>query len=168
MLPLLMLLAFVLVPVLEIYLIVQVGSLIGGWPTVALLLAVSMLGVWLVRREGRRARHALVETFSRGLVPERELADAALILVGGALLLLPGFATAVVGLVFVLSPTRPLVRRLLGWYAASRVRAAERRLAEQGFERGMMSGGFPPGMHGPADPAGMRGPVIRGEVIRED
>ncbi|MBA9005811.1 MULTISPECIES: FxsA family protein [Thermomonospora] len=164
MLPLLMFLAFLLVPVLEIYLILQVGSLIGGWATVALLLAVSVLGAWVVRREGRRAWRALTETFGRGQVPERELADAALVLVGGVLLLTPGFVTDLVGLAFVLPFTRPLVRRLLVLYATRRVRAAERRLAEQGVMPGM----FPPGMHVPADRPDAQGPVIRGEVIRED
>ncbi|TNY34802.1 FxsA family protein [Thermomonospora catenispora] len=164
MLPLLMLVAFVLVPIVEIYLFVQVGSLIGGWSAVALLLAVSAVGVWVVRREGRRAWNALVETVARGRAPERELADAAVILIGGALLVFPGFATALAGLVFVLPPTRPLARRLLMLYAARQVRAAERRLAEQGMPSGM----FPPGAHIPADHPGVRGPVIRGEVIRED
>ena len=55
MLPVALFIAFLLLPVLEIYVIIQVGEVIGGWPTVALLLAESLLGAWIVRREGRRA-----------------------------------------------------------------------------------------------------------------
>ncbi|REF00916.1 FxsA family protein [Thermomonospora umbrina] len=178
MLPLLMFLTFLLMPVLEIYVIIQVGALIGGWQTAALLLAESLLGAWIVRREGRRAWRTLRETFGRGGMPDRELADAALVLAGGVLLLTPGFVTDVVGFAFVLPFTRPLVRRALTRYAARRVRVAEHRLAEQG-----LSGMFPPGMDfgaasafgagtaptgGPPKAGAANGSVIRGEVVRED
>ncbi|HEX2312315.1 MAG TPA: FxsA family protein [Thermomonospora sp.] len=170
MLPLLMFLAFLLMPVLEIYVIIQVGALIGGWQTAALLLAESLLGAWIVRREGRRAWNTLRGTFERGVMPDRELADAALVLAGGVLLLTPGFVTDVVGFAFVLPFTRPLVRRLAARYAARRVRIAERRLAEEG-----LPGMFPPGMDFGAPTArdtrtagSASGPVIRGEVLRDD
>jgi len=168
MLPLALFLGFLLVPVLEIYVIIQVGQLIGGWPTVALLLAESLLGAWIVRREGRRAWRALSDTLVRGTVPDRELADAALVLVGGALLLTPGFVTDIVGFLFVLPFTRPLMRRVLAAYVSRRIRITQRR---------MMSEVFPPGAEGPYQPHdGARGaangsgpgPVIRGRVIRED
>ena len=111
--PLLLLLLFVGVPILEIYLILQVGSLIGVVPTVVLLVLESVLGAWLVKREGRRAWEALRTAVRTGSLPGRELADAALVLVGGTLLLTPGFATDVVGFFFVLPVTRPLARRAL-------------------------------------------------------
>src|SRR5256885_9017593 len=90
MLPLALFLVFLLVPVLEIYVIIQVGQLIGGWPTVALLLVESLLGAWIVRHEGRRAWRALRATFASGTMPDRELGDAPLGPVGGGLLLTPG------------------------------------------------------------------------------
>src|SRR2546429_5114491 len=65
MLPAVLFLAFLLLPVLEIYVIIQVGELIGGWPTVALLLAESLLGAWIIRYEGRRAWRGLEKTFRR-------------------------------------------------------------------------------------------------------
>ncbi|TDD60121.1 FxsA family protein, partial [Actinomadura rubrisoli] len=139
--PLVLVLAFLLIPVVEIYTIIQVGQVIGAWPTVALLLAESLLGGWIVRREGRRAWRALQETFQRGTVPDRELADAALVLVGGVLLLTPGFVTDVFGFLFVLPFTRPLVRRALSGYAARRMRTAEARVATM----------FPPGLGGLGD-----------------
>ena len=125
MLPLGLLLAFLAVPIVEIYVILQVGHLIGGWPTVALLVFESLLGAWIVRREGRRAWRALTATLQDGGIPDRELADAALVLVGGVLLLTPGFVTDVFGFLFVLPFTRPVVRRLLTAYAARRVRVAQ-------------------------------------------
>jgi UPF0716 family protein affecting phage T7 exclusion len=127
MLPLVLFLAFLLVPVLEIYVIIQVGQLIGGWPTVALLLAESLLGAWIVRHEGRRAWRSLRSAFAAGAMPDRELGDAALVLVGGVLLLTPGFVTDLFGFLFVLPFTRPLVRRTLARHFARRVTAARRR-----------------------------------------
>ncbi|MDQ1628096.1 MAG: protein FxsA [Actinomycetota bacterium] len=112
--------AFLLVPVVEIYVIIQVGHAIGALPTVALLVLESLLGAWLVKREGRGAWKALRAAAGSGRLPTTELADAGLVLVGGTLLLTPGFVTDVVGFFFVLPPTRPLARRLLGWFVARR------------------------------------------------
>jgi UPF0716 protein FxsA len=109
--PAVLVVLFVVVPILEIYVIIQIGEVIGGWPTVALLLVESALGAWLIKREGRRAWNALRTAFQTGKMPGRELADAALVLVGGTLLLTPGFITDVFGFFFVLPFTRPLARR---------------------------------------------------------
>ncbi|MFI0408997.1 FxsA family protein [Actinomadura sp. 3N508] len=171
MLPLLLVLAFLVMPVLEIYVIIQVGGVIGAWPTVGLLVAESLLGGWIVRREGRRAWRALEEALRRGVMPDRELADAALVMAGGVLLLTPGFVTDVFGFAFVLPFTRPLVRRVLSRYASRRMRAAE--------DRARARAAFPPGFAAGFDPFGGRGPgpgrvetppgpVVRGEVIDED
>lgn len=165
MLPAALFFAFLLLPVLEIYVILQVGELIGGWPTVALLLAESLLGAWIIRQEGRRAWRALKETFGGGGMPDRELADAGLVLVGGALLLTPGFVTDVFGFLFVLPFTRPLVRRLLSRYVARRVSTGRRR---GGLRFGDLGGVFGPG---PGQPPGEpeAGPrVVRGEVVEDD
>ncbi|MEO5875589.1 MAG: FxsA family protein, partial [Streptosporangiaceae bacterium] len=124
MLALALFVAFLVVPVLEIYLIIQVGQVIGGWQTVALLLVESLLGAWIVKREGRRAWRMLRETMANGRLPDRELADAALILVGGVLLLTPGFLSDILGFVCVLPFTRPVVRRVLTAYAARRIAVA--------------------------------------------
>jgi len=111
-------LALLVVPIIEIAVIVQVGQLIGFWPTVALLVVESALGAWLVKREGLRAWRALRTALTTGQLPGRELTDAALVLVGGTLLLTPGFATDVVGFCLVLPFTRPIARRALQAYAA--------------------------------------------------
>jgi UPF0716 protein FxsA len=114
-------LAFLLTPILEIYVIVQVGQAIGAWQTVALLLIESAIGVWLLRREGSRAWQELRLALNQARVPARELADAALVLIGGTLLITPGFVTDVVGFFCVLPFTRPLARRLVLAYISRRV-----------------------------------------------
>lgn len=123
----LIVLAFLLVPIVEIYVIIQVGQLIGPLPTVALLIVESLIGAWLLKREGRAAWAALQVAVSSGRLPARELVDAGLVLVGGTLLLAPGFLTDVVGFFCILPPTRPLARRLLLWLMVRRV--ARRRAA---------------------------------------
>ncbi|OLT28679.1 hypothetical protein BJF79_41490 [Actinomadura sp. CNU-125] len=188
MLPLALVLAFLVLPVLEIYVIIQVGGVIGAWPTVALLVLECVLGGWIMRREGRRAWRALQETFERGVVPDRELADAALVLVGGVLLLTPGFVTDVFGFLFVLPFTRPAVRALLSRWAARRMRVAQSRPSAMFPPGGRGRGAGPFGQDAPGgfgglggfgpfgptgrdgrDPAGTpRGPVVPGEVIDPD
>jgi UPF0716 protein FxsA len=104
---------FIVVPVAELYLIVQIGSLIGIVPTLALLLADALLGSLLLRQQGRGAWRRFNEALSARRFPGREVADGLLIAVGGTLLLTPGFLTDVVGLVLLIPPTRAVVRRLL-------------------------------------------------------
>lgn len=108
-----LLVAFLVVPVLEIAVIVQVGQLIGVLPTVLLLVAESLLGAWLVRREGRRAWAGVRAVLAEGGSPETALTDAALVLVGGTLLLTPGFVTDVVGFACIVPLTRPMMRRVV-------------------------------------------------------
>jgi UPF0716 protein FxsA len=111
-LPAALVVLFLVVPIAEIAVIIEVGRAIGGWETLVLLVAESLLGGWIVRREGLRAWRALRQTFAQGMLPTRELLDASLVLVGGTLLLTPGFLSDVVGFFFVLPPTRPIARRV--------------------------------------------------------
>jgi UPF0716 protein FxsA len=106
-------LLFVVLPVLEIYVLIQIGQVIGAWWTVLLLIADGVLGSWLIKREGTKAWRALREALEERRMPAKELADGALILVGGTLLLTPGFVSDVGGFVCVLPFTRPLVRAAL-------------------------------------------------------
>jgi UPF0716 protein FxsA len=163
---LLLFLAFLIVPVLEIWLLIQVGSVIGGWTTVALLIADSLLGAWLVRREGRRAWRALQDALQSGRMPDKELADGGLILVGGALLLTPGFLSDILGFLCVLPVTRPAMRRLVSWFFDRRVK---RMAAASPYAHLFPTpGGGPVDGHvtgrGNARGAG----VVHGEVIKED
>jgi UPF0716 protein FxsA len=102
-----------LVPILEIMVMIAVGQAIGGWWTFLLVIATSALGAWLITREGARAWRALGQALREGRMPARELADGVVVLVGGTLLLIPGFITDVAGLLLVLPFTRPVARALL-------------------------------------------------------
>jgi UPF0716 protein FxsA len=122
--------AFLVIPLVEIFAIIQVGQVIGAPWTIAILLVDSAIGAWIVKREGLRAWEALRKAVTAGHLPGTELADAALVLVGGALLLTPGFVTDAAGFFMVLPVTRPLGRRALLWYVGRRAgQAMSRRTA---------------------------------------
>jgi UPF0716 protein FxsA len=118
--PAVLLLVFVVVPLIELYVILQVSELIGGWWTIAGLLAVSVAGAALVKREGLRAWARFREALGTARLPTHEVTDGALVLLAGALLLTPGFVTDAVGLLLLLPPSRAVVSGLL----RSRVRTS--------------------------------------------
>ena len=117
----LLFLAFVVMPILEIVVLIKVGQVIGPWWTILLLVLDSILGAWLIKREGRKAWQALRERVETGRLPHRELADGALVVLGGAFMLSPGFVTDVLGILLILPVTRPLFRGLLVSYAGRQV-----------------------------------------------
>jgi len=118
--PLLLILLFIVVPVAELYVIIKVGELIGVWPTLALLLADALLGSWLLKHEGRGAWRRFNQALAERRFPGREVIDGALIIVGGTLLLTPGFLTDIVGVFLLLPPTRAITRRLLKRFTIGR------------------------------------------------
>lgn len=109
----LLLLAFIVVPIVELAVIIEIGGRIGIPLTVALLLLDSLLGAALVRSEGRRAWRAFRAALEAGRWPGDEVVQGALVLVGGALLVTPGFVTDATGLLALLPPTRALASRYL-------------------------------------------------------
>jgi UPF0716 protein FxsA len=106
----LLILLFIVVPIAEIYVIIQVGQAIGALWTIVLLIADSILGSMLMRSQGRQAWRRFNEAIAAGRPPAREVFDGALVIFGGAFLLTPGFLTDILGLVLLLPPTRALVR----------------------------------------------------------
>jgi UPF0716 protein FxsA len=127
--------AFIGLPILEIYVILQVGEAIGVVPTIALLILDSVLGAWLMRSQGRIVWRRFTAALAEGRPPAREVLDGALVIVGGALQLAPGFVTDAFGFFLVVPPTRAIVRRMLvrrlarggamrvgGWAASRRAR----------------------------------------------
>jgi UPF0716 protein FxsA len=116
----LLVLLFIVVPIAEIYVIIQVGQAIGVLWTILLLIADSIIGARLLSWQGRRAWLRFQEAIAQGRVPHREVMDGVLIIVGGAFLLAPGFITDVIGLVLLVPPSRALVRRLLARAIISR------------------------------------------------
>jgi len=140
---------FTVLPALEIYVIVLVGRQIGAFPTVGVMLAAGAIGAWLARRESARTWRRLQEGLERGIPPGRDIMEGLLVLVGGVLLLTPGFVTDLVGLMLLLPPSRAVLAR-------AGVRWATRRMAEGTFDfrvGGLRIGrGGPPGR--PASPGG--------------
>ncbi|MDQ1466962.1 MAG: protein FxsA [Actinomycetota bacterium] len=106
----------ILVPMIEIYVIIQVGHAIGALDTIALLVLVSLVGAWLTRHEGFVVLRRLRAQIDAGRAPTGELIDGALVLGAGVLMLTPGFVTDVVGLLVLFPPTRALFR----WYLRRR------------------------------------------------
>lgn len=116
----LLIVLFIVVPVAELYVIIRVGELIGLLPTLALLLADAVLGSLLLKHQGRGAWRRFNEALAAGRFPGREVADGALIVVGGTLLLTPGFISDVFGVFLLLPPTRAIARALLKRFAVGR------------------------------------------------
>jgi UPF0716 protein FxsA len=115
---------FILVPLLELYLILQVSDAIGiGW-TLLILIADSVLGSYLLKSQGRQVWRRFNEATAAGKIPHSEIIDGVLIIFGGAFLITPGFFTDIFGLLFLLPPTR----------------AAFRRMVRRGIERGTVWG----------------------------
>ncbi len=111
---------FIVVPIVELYVIIQIGSLIGVWPTIALLVADALLGSLLLRHQGRGAWRRFNQALAEHRFPGREVADGLLIAIGGTLLLTPGFLTDIAGLILLIPPTRAIVRRLMRGYVGRR------------------------------------------------
>jgi UPF0716 protein FxsA len=120
--PILLLLAFIVVPLVELFVIIQVGQAIGVVPTLLLLLLDSVLGAALMRSQGRLAWRRFNAAIAEGRIPAREVLDGVLVIFGGAFLLTPGFVTDIFGVLFLLPPTRAVVRRLLARGALGRLR----------------------------------------------
>jgi UPF0716 protein FxsA len=103
----------IVVGVVEISVIIQVGQWIGFLNTVGLLLLVSLVGAWLVKRQGLGVMARIREQRSAGRIPATEAFDGALILVAGVLLVIPGFVTDALGLLLLVPPVRAVVRRFV-------------------------------------------------------
>ena len=109
---------FILLPIAELYVIIQVGQWIGVVPTLALLLIDGFAGAWLARHQGRAAWERFNKAMAEGRVPAKEVVDGAMVIFGGALLLAPGFITDIFGLILLIPPTRAVVRGTFKWGAS--------------------------------------------------
>ena len=117
---LLLVILFIVVPIAELYVIIQVGEAIGVLPTLALLLADAVLGSLLLKHQGRGAWRRFNEALAARRFPGKEVADGLLIVVGGTLLLAPGFLTDIVGVFLLIPPTRAIARNLLRRFTVGR------------------------------------------------
>jgi len=160
-------LLFIVVPIVEIYVIIQVGQAIGALWTIALLVADSIIGSMLMRSQGRAAWRRFNEAIAAGRIPAREVVDGALVIFGGALLLTPGFVTDIFGAAFLLPPTRAatrmlLVRRFAGRFIVSAPGSARRRPPR---DQGRL-GGVPVAGRAPEARPRAPGAVLRAEEGR--
>lgn len=112
---------FLVVPIVEIYLLLKVGAVIGGFATVLLLFFISLVGAYLIRSQGFLILKRIREELAAGQLPAASLIDGALVLVGGVLLLTPGFFTDFLGIFFLFPATRSVIKRRLGLWLASRL-----------------------------------------------
>lgn len=155
----LLLAAFIGVPLVEIAVFIQVGGWIGLWSTLGLVILTAVVGTWQLRAQGLATLLRARDQVDRGALPTRELFDGACLLIAGALLLTPGFVTDAAGFLLFLPPVRDMLRELL----ARHVRGSmETRYFVDGEEVG------PAGTGRPGRPGG---PVIDGEyreVSEED
>ena len=111
---------FLLVPLAELYVIIQVGQAFGALNTIAILIIISVVGAWLAKREGVSVWQRFQRQVQAGAVPGREIADGVMILFAGALLMSPGFLTDLLGIALLLPPVRAVVRGAVMKRAAQR------------------------------------------------
>ena len=109
--PILLILVFIVVPIAELYVILQVGDAIGAPLTILLLVADSLLGSMLLRSQGRSVWRQFNEALAAGRMPHRELFDGIAVIFGGAFLITPGFLTDIIGLLLLIPPSRAVLRR---------------------------------------------------------
>jgi UPF0716 protein FxsA len=164
--PLLLLAVFILVPIAELYVIIQIGGAIGIIPTLFLLVLDSILGTILLRTQGRSAWVAFNRALSENRVPAKEIIDGVLIILGGTLLLTPGFLTDIVGLVLLIPPTRAIVRAFARRFVIGRFAMAPR-AAMWGYgqtrdRRARRPGPPPRGRPGPSE-----GPAAQGSSAED-
>ncbi len=156
---LLLIVCLVALPILEVWILILVARQIGLAATLATLVVHAVGGGLLMRYEGARAWQALTNAYTTGKVPTGHLADAALILMGGILLMVPGYLTDIVGFLFLLRWSRPFARKMIAFFVARRSKLMPNQRPSSGpgdSVRGRMTDGPPKRTNGPT--------IIPGEV----
>lgn len=148
---------FILVPIVEIFVLIQVGQVIGGLPTIAMVVLTAVVGVALLRRQGRAALLRARSKLNEGALPAREMIEGIFLAVGGALLLTPGFITDFLGFCCLLPGVRQV---LIGWGLKHLTGASVVAYRAGGFGEHLSSGG-----HG--GKASNSGDTIEGEYKKE-
>ena len=154
-----LLVAFIAIPLIEIALFIQVGGLIGLWPTLGIVLLTAIVGTMLVKAQGRMALMDLQRSFSQLRDPTEPLVHGAMVLVAGVLLLTPGFFTDALGLALLV----PAVRTAVYQFMRSRVTVAQFQMGGQDIHRTTARDPFDAGRH-----SGHRPDIIDGEFHEID
>lgn len=118
-----LLILVILLPILEIYLLIESGRLIGAWPTVLLVVLTGVAGSWLMRQQGFELLSKIQNELATGHLPTGTLLDGAIIIAGGVLLLTPGFCTDLFGFTMLVPTTRRLWRHWLERWLAAKLAA---------------------------------------------
>jgi len=105
-----LLLAFTIIPIIEIYLLIEIGSIFGSLTAVTLVIFTGFLGAFLARRQGLQTLYQIHESLNKGKIPSSELIDAVLIVIAGVVLLTPGFITDLAGFVILIPATRNSIK----------------------------------------------------------
>lgn len=129
---------FIVVPIAEIWVLIQVAEVIGGLEAISLVILVSAVGAWLVKQQGLGIIRKVERRLAEGTLPSKELVDGVLIAVAGALMLTPGFLTDALSLLLLFPPTRIVVRTWLVARYSGRVQTT----TVGGFGPGFSPGGF--------------------------
>jgi UPF0716 protein FxsA len=165
-------LLFTLVPLAELFLLIEIGGMVGVLPTIGLIAATGMLGAYLAKREGRKALASYQEALANGRMPEDGIVSALLILVGGVLLIAPGVITDVLGLALMIPPIRRGVAKLVMRRVQARIGSGELQVMHIGSGFGPGFGpGFGASMMDGGDGAGRvsgRAGVVDVEVVDTD
>jgi UPF0716 protein FxsA len=167
----LLFLAFVLLPFAELYVLIQIGHVIGALPTLLMVVLVGFVGAALAKREGLKVFRAWQDSMRQGRVPEEGVLGGLLVFVGGLLLITPGVLSDVLGLFLLLPFTRKLASRALRSYFERKIRAGTitvRGAGLGGFPGGFPEGGFPQAGFSQERPRRSRNPYGPGEVINTD
>ncbi|PRP90315.1 phage T7 F exclusion suppressor FxsA [Enhygromyxa salina] len=156
-------LLFTLVPIVEIYLLVTLGGLMGPGPTVALVAATGFLGAWLARREGRKALAAYQESMAKMELPEDGIVSGLLILAGGVMLITPGVMTDVFGLAMMVPPIRRATASLVKKRMQKRIASGDVQVMHIGA--GGFRAGFGGGVGRGGDGGLGDGAVVDAEIV---
>ncbi len=137
-------LAFLVIPFVEIYLLLQIGGIVGVFPTIALVVLTAIIGAGLLRQQGLATWQRFQDNLAKGTLPAYEMVEGPILLVGGALLLTPGFFTDIIGFACLIPPVR-------------------KKIAQYIIEKRLVQAGVPPHQQPKAQPD-----VIEGEFRKED
>lgn len=126
-------LLFLILPAIELAILIKVGSIIGAFNTIAIIILTALIGAYMVKMEGLNVLYRFQETLSHGLFPGEEILDGLLILVAGAFLLTPGFITDITGFILVIPFSRGVVKAYLKGYIRKKMDTGEIHIHYDGF-----------------------------------
>ncbi len=162
---------FIVMPIVEIALLLEVGDLIGGWPTLGLVILTAFLGAKLLRQQGSSTLQEIQQKTASGEIPGNTLIEGLMLLVAGILLITPGFITDIIGFILIVPVTRKPLSQFIFSHLKNHIHIGANMHGEYQAKNGFQQDGFHynQGAHvnGPTHKEG-KGSVIEGEFQRKD